>query len=150
MLFSVIYEFDCPVDVSVKRFMPSQRKLFDLTERSDGEPSDWCGDLWDGKCRHRKLCAMLTREQFERFLGDTGLFAEDVETMGSLGAPGFGFGWAPAISFRNDDEYAIQSAYVTPMPGVRTIKQFRDKERKRPLDENDWDRVRKAVIKQYS
>jgi hypothetical protein len=70
--------------------------------------------------------------------------------MGSLGAPGFGFGWAPAISFRNDDPDAIQCAYVMPLPGVRTINQFRDKERKRPLDDNDWDRVRKAVIKQYS
>ncbi|MFA5234797.1 MAG: hypothetical protein WC390_10390 [Sulfurimonas sp.] len=36
--------------------------------------------------------------------------------MGSLGAPGFGFGWAPAVPFQSDDCDAIQSAYVTPIP----------------------------------
>lgn len=65
-----------------------------------------------------------------------GLFAEDVQTMGSIGAPGFGFGWAPAISFRSDDPDAIQSAYVTPLPEVR----------KESLNERDWERVRDAVL----
>ena len=32
MLFSVIYSFDCPRNVSVNEFMPSQRKLFTQTE----------------------------------------------------------------------------------------------------------------------
>jgi len=141
MLFSVIYEFDCPMTHTVGCYTPSQRHLFDLTERADGEPSDWCAELFGGKCKHRKYCALLTRKQFDRFLFDTGLFPEDVETMGSLGAPGCGYGIAPAVSFRNDDPEAIQSAYVTPIPEV---------EPRRPLTpercEQVWQRVRSAML----
>jgi hypothetical protein len=59
--------------------------------------------------------------------------------MGSLGAPGFGFGWAPAISFRSDDPDAIQNAYVTPIPEVE----------RESCDERDWQRVRGAVLAVY-
>jgi hypothetical protein len=59
--------------------------------------------------------------------------------MGSIGAPGFGFGWAPAISFRSDDPDAIQSAYITPVPETS----------KEELNESDWERVRSAVISVY-
>lgn len=148
MLFSVIYDFDCPMHKSVNEFMPSQRRLFDMTERSDGEPSDWCGDLWDGKVKHRKLCAVLTRKQFERFLNDTGLFSENTRTMGSLGAPGCGFGLSPAISFRNDDPDAIQSAYVTPLPLAYKLKDLEEGPR-RQFTEEDFERVRSAILKLY-
>jgi len=148
MLFSVIYDFDCPMWKSVKDFMPSQRHLFQTTERSNGEPSDWCGDLWDGKVKHRKLCAVLTRRQFDRFVEDTGLFAEDVRTMGSLGAPGCGFGLSPAISFRNDDPDAIQSAYVTPLPLAYTLTDL-ERGPRRQFTEDDFERVRAAILKVY-
>jgi hypothetical protein len=59
-----------------------------------------------------------------------------VQTLGSLGAPGCGFGWSPAISFRSDDPDAIQSAYVTPLPEVT----------KQAFDERDWERVRRAIL----
>jgi hypothetical protein len=59
--------------------------------------------------------------------------------MGSLGAPGCGFGLAPAISFISDGPDAIQSAYVTPLPEVR----------KENCGEGDWDRVRSAVLAVY-
>jgi hypothetical protein len=68
-----------------------------------------------------------------------GLVAEDVQTMGSLGAPGFGFGWSPAVSFRNDDEDAIVSAHVSPIPEVE----------KQAFDDRDWQRVRAAIINVY-
>ena len=58
--------------------------------------------------------------------------------MESLGAPGFGFGWAPAISFNGDDPDAIQNACVTPLP-----------ETERELGEREWDRVREAVLSVY-
>ena len=55
-------------------------------------------------------------------------------------APGFGFGWAPAISFKDDGgERAILSAYVTPIPEVR----------KKNGDENDWQRIRRAVLSMF-
>ena len=136
MRFSVIYSFDCPGDFSVKRYYPSQRKLWTMTERSD-TPSD--AEI-ESMPKHRKLCAILTRKQFDRFLSDTGLFAEDIETMGSIGAPGFGVGWAPAISFRSDDCDAYQNAYVTPLP---------ETSRGGDYTERDWERIRSAVIRKY-
>jgi hypothetical protein len=146
MLFSVIYEFDCPMDYRVGRFMPSQRKLFDTTECEDGEPSDWCAEVFGGKVKHRKLCAVLTRKQFDRFIRDTNLHAEEVQTMGSLGAPGCGYGCSPAVSFSTDEwDEAIQSAYVTPLPLAYKIG---DMERgpKRTFTEDDFQRVRKAML----
>lgn len=145
MKFSVIYSFDCAMDVPVSKYMPSQRRLFDMTERSDGQPDDWCGDLWGGKCKHRKLCALLTREQFERFLSDVCIYPEDVETMGSLGAPGFGYGHSPAISFSDHDQPdAILSAYVTPIIEVEPRREVTPER-----SEQVWQRVRRAVLNFY-
>jgi hypothetical protein len=137
MLFSVIYSADCPHSESIVRFHPPQtRKLWDLTEGNDGYEYSYLEGDWE-KGKHRKWCGMLTKEQFQRFVDATGLVADSTETMGSIGAPGFGFGWSPAISFRDDgQERAILSAYVTPVPETR-------KER---FDERDWQRVRRAVL----
>jgi hypothetical protein len=83
---------------------------------------------------------MLTKEQFQRFVASMGLVADSTETMGSIGAPGFGFGWSPAISFRDDgQERAILSAYVTPVPETRRER----------FDERDWWRVRRAVLSMF-
>ena len=48
--------------------------------------------------------------------------------MGSIGAPSFGFGWAPAISFNGDHEDCIANAYATPIPDVK----------RESLDEQDF------------
>ena len=88
---------------------------------------------------HRKWAAVLERTDFDEFVDRLRLVAEDVQTMGSVGAPGFGFGWAPAISFTSRNPDAIQSAYVTPIPEVR----------KAVFDERDWERVRGAVLAIY-
>jgi len=143
MLFSVIYTVDCPSHISIRRFLPSQRSLFQQTEGDERYEYSYLGDEWEvGK--HRQLCALLTREQFDRFVSDTCLYAEDVQTMGSFGAPGLGFGVAPAISFRSDDPDAILGAYVTPIPELRwhTGHELRG-------SENDWERIRRAVINTY-
>jgi hypothetical protein len=99
--------------------------------------------------RHRKFCAMLTLPQFIQFVEHCGLTAEDVQTMGSLGAPGFGVGWAPAISFHlytsgyADDYYA--NAYVTPL----CCKPDGSPIRAEGCDERDWERVRTAIIRRF-
>ena len=142
MQFSIIYEYECGMDTSIKEYAPSQPHLFTMTEESNGGPSEWCSELWGGKSKQRKVCGVLTRTQFERFLDDTGLFAEDVETLGSLGAPGFEFGLAPAISFRGDDPEAIQSAYVTPFPSFAPSTWASNTEK-------NWQRIRRAVIALY-
>jgi hypothetical protein len=139
MLFSIIYSVDVPRNERVSRFFPPHvRKLWDKTEGDEQYEFSYLEGDWK-KGRHRKWCAILNKKQFEEFLDHCGLVAEDVQTIGSLGSPGFGFGWSPAISFRSDDSDAIQSAYVTPMP----------KTSKKHGNERDWKRIREAVLSQY-
>lgn len=139
MQFSVIYSVDCPEDENIDLYAPSAvDELWDQTEDDDQYDYSYLEGCWENGS-HRKWCAILNREQFDEFIDHCGLIAEDVQTMGSLGAPGFGCGWAPAISFNGDDPNAIQSAYVTPIPEVE----------RESLDERDWDRVRSAVLSIY-
>jgi hypothetical protein len=140
MQFSVIYSVDCPRSESIVRFRPPHaRRLWDRTEGDEQYEFGYLEGNWE-RGKHRKWAAMLTKDQFREFVEATGLVAEDVQTMGSLGAPGFGFGWAPAISFTdNGEDRAILSAYVTPLPEVR----------KQEFDERDWERLRRAVLNVY-
>ena len=139
MQFSIIYSVDVPRSEKISRFSPPHvRKLWDKTEGDEQYEFSYLEGEW-AKGRHRKWCAILDRKQFEEFVNLCGLFAEDVETMGAIGSPAFGFGWSPAISFRSDASDAIVNAYVTPMPEVR----------KQHGDERDWKRIREAVLSLY-
>lgn len=137
MQFSVIYSADVPEDVDVMAYAPPQLNVWDETENGPSEYSYLEGEWENGT--HRKWCAILSREQFDEFVTHCGLSAERTETMGSIGAPGFGFGWAPAISFVNDDAACIANAYVTPVPEVERAS----------CDEWDWGRVRTALLSIY-
>lgn len=140
MKFSVIYTADVPADEDVLDHAPPH--VADLWDETEGDGQFEYGYLegrWEGG-HHRKWCAVLTRDQFDEFVRRCGLVAEDVRTMGSIGAPGFGFGWAPAISFNGDHPDAIQNAYVTPLPETR----------KKALGDSDWERVRDAVLAVYA
>jgi len=140
MLFSVIYSADCPRCESIAQFRPPHvRRLWDQTEGDDQYEYDYLEGDWE-KGKHRKWCALLTKDQFTEFVETIGLVAEDVRTMGSIGAPGCGFGCAPAISFNDSgDVRAILNAYVTPIPETK----------KQDWTEQDWERVRTAVINIY-
>lgn len=139
MQFSVIYSVDCPEDEGVSRYAPSDLDLWGQTEGDEQYEYSHLDGCWENGS-HRKWCAILDREQFDEFIEHCGLFAESTETMGSLGAPGFGFGWAPAISFTSHDPDAIQSAYVTPLPETK----------RESFGERDWQRVREAVLSVYA
>lgn len=144
MLFSVIYSVDVPKDGSIREYAPPNvRKLWEQTEGDEQYEYSYLEGKWK-KGRHRKWCAVLTREQFDKFVEKLSLYAERTETMGSLGAPGLGYGVSPAISF-TDNRYssAILGAYVTPLPDKVRQKQ------EHPFTERDWERVRRAVLKVY-
>lgn len=80
---------------------------------------------------HRKWCVILDRQQFDEFVEHRCLSTESTETMGSLGAPGFG--WVPpAIRFISHDSDAMQGAYVTPIPEAK----------REACGDRDWDRFR--------
>ena len=139
MLFSVIYSVDVPEDTAIENYVPPQvDELWDQTEGDESFEYDYLEGPWENGS-HRKWCAILDREQFDDFVSSSGLYAESTETMGSLGAPGFGFGWAPAISFSSHETDAIQNAYVTPLPEVE----------RESCNERDWERVRGAVLSVY-
>jgi hypothetical protein len=114
MHYSVIYSLDVPRCVSIEPYAPPRRRrLWELTEADSQYDYGYLEGRWD-KGKHRKWCALLSQDEFREFVEWVGLFPEDVHTMGSIGAPGFGIFCVPAIAFRSDDEDAIQSAYVTP------------------------------------
>ena len=137
MRFSVIYEFDISASDSVRHYMPKNRKLWQITESHETE----YGEIFPhGK--HRKVCAWLTKEQFKRWLEDSILHVEECETMGSLGAPGFGFGWSPAIAYTSDVPDAIASAYVTPVP----TKHDGSPIRANGVKNRDWKRIQRAMF----
>lgn len=165
MEFSVIYSFDVRRDQSVEPYNPpknQRRRLWDLTEGNEQYEFDYLGESYKhGK--HRKWCALLTRKQFDEFVSHTGIYPEDVETLGSLGAPGCGFGLAPAISFNGGpDVYGKpiwQNAYVTPLPEVepnweRFERPLLDaktiKEHKARRSDQVWDRIKRAILSVYS
>ena len=139
MQFSIIYSVDTPHDVDIEQFEPPNAdEIWNQTEDDDQYDYDYLEGRWENG-HHRKWCAILERQQFDEFIEHCALIAEDVETMGSLGAPGFGIGWAPAISFNGDNPDAIQNAYVTPIPETKREK----------CSERDWQRVRGAVLAVY-
>lgn len=111
MRFYVIYSVDVPQGESLSPWTP-RGKAWKQTE--SGKTEYDLGTKWE-KGRHRKYVAYLSRQQFELFLDQIGLHAENVETMGSITE----FGHLPAISFTSVDEEAIVNAHVTPMPEVK-------------------------------
>jgi len=144
MNFSIIFSVDVPGDTSIRQYLPNRRIRRQLTQTEGDEQYDYkyLEGCWK-KGKHRKLCGILNRKDFDQLVEDLSMWADSTETMGSLGAPGFGMGWAPAISFIAEHYDAIMSMYVTPIPDC-------------PPPEGDealdraWKRIKKAVVSVYS
>jgi hypothetical protein len=154
MQFSVIYSFDVRRSESVEPYNPpasQRRKLWTLTEGNKQYDFDYLGEGYEhGK--HRKWCALLSREEFDAFVQHVGIYAHDVETCGSIGAPGFGFGCAPAISFHGDSDWGLiyQNAYVTPIPEVEPQwDRFPDDDARADRSERVFQRIKRAVVNVY-
>jgi len=148
MKFGVVYSVDVPEDEDIDWHLPpvnERNELWLTTEGDECYDYDYLGGIWS-KGEHRKMLAVLTKGEFERFLADEELFAEDVRTGGSLGVPWANpwYGLAPAVSFTSDACGAIKNAYVTPLPGIA------GHDNEKPYTERDWERVRAAVIAAYS
>jgi len=149
--FSIIYGIDTASRQSLEPYTPPDyaKLRWSCTERGPTE-FDYLGGSWRHG-RHRKHCNILNFEQFCDFLDHVGLVVEQCHTMGSLGAPGFGISWAPAVPFRGDDESAIQSAYVTPIPPEAKALDAGEPllpgvpEDIRDLKLPDWDAVEQAM-----
>lgn len=119
--WSVIYSADWhSEDMRLRNVSPPDQRvkqegkrvrIWDLTECKDGDEVEE-RELFD---RHRKWCALLSHAHFVQFIKHVCLYPSSTPTMGSIGAPGFGYGSAPAFSFDGDRECgAYLNAYVTP------------------------------------
>lgn len=137
----MIYSVDVPKGVHLAQYKPPKFRNWDCTESGPSEYDYLEGDWKRGY--HRKYCAILTFEEFCAFLEHTDLYAEKCSTMGSLGAPGFGFGWAPAVSFNSDSQDAILNAYVTPIPPEDPAPLLPGMPE--DVDQLDWDTVEKTM-----
>ena len=105
--YYVIFQFNTyRKEESVQEYYPrdSLRKKMQITEDQPEFISDEVR-IW----KHRKLCGVLNFRELENFLWDTGLFYEEVETLGSLTE----LGWLPAFAF--SDEEVDSKAYVSPL-----------------------------------
>jgi hypothetical protein len=143
MRFFVIYTIDIPATEKITEYYPPQHrsKRWYISEEDDQYDYDYLGGNWE-KGKHRKFCGELTKEEFTKFVDKIGLYAEDIETMGSLTME---YGYIPAISFNYEICYMdepILSAYVTPFPELKRGITL-------PLDNRQWERIKKAVIRQY-
>jgi hypothetical protein len=136
--YSVIYsaEWHEKDGFRVKDFAPPKvRTRWQLTEQ------DY--DMFECFNRQRKWCAVLTPDQFREFVDHCDLQADSTPTMGSIGAPGFGVSWAPAISFNSYDPLAYRNAYVTPVPKgtPEEYNQYLQNEGMIPLTDEERDRI---------
>lgn len=145
MKYGVIYSFDTTAKNSVAQFYPRDLKLFKTTE---GDEQANYEEVFGPKSKHRKLVSkdLLTQKQFDRFVRDLCLCAEDIETMGSLTGGAWGLGWVvPAVSFNDySGQDYMANAYVTPVPDVELLREPDDERMERA-----WQRVRRAVINKY-
>jgi hypothetical protein len=134
MEFYVIYS----ADVMEARYLnycrprPELQEKLDLTEDGESEyrylEGSWANAV------HEKWAGVLSRKEFDQFIYDTFLTAEDTETLGSLTE----YGHMPAISFNADDNESICNAYVTPLiKGEGTVS------------EEQWERLRSVIIAKY-
>jgi len=143
MKFSVIFTVDCPAERSIREYLPSRKLLRLMTQTEGNEQYDYSylEGRWE-KGKHRKLCAVFTRQQFNQFIDETLLTADSGETMGSMGALGTDCWIAPAISFNSDDQDCIRGAYVTPLPDIPAPKTARQEER-------CWLRIKWAILRMW-
>jgi len=145
--WSIIYSVDTTTDHDPDHWpliRPTESPKWQQTEDDDCYDLDRLGGDWEGG-HHAKWCAYLNQEEFDKFIDTTGLYADDVETMGSLGAPNMGLGVVPAISFTDEgvgDTY-FAYAYVTPVPVGLKRPENED------YSEDQWDFVRREVLQHY-
>jgi hypothetical protein len=143
MTFGVILSIDCVKKRDIESYMPSAELLeqMDKTEGDESFEYDYLEGPWEGG-HHVKLVCLIDEKDFNCLVKEMGLYADDTETEGIIGAPWTpsGFGWAPAMNFDGEDFEAIINAYVTPFPANKKRKE---------LTEKEWEKTRKKVLKKY-
>jgi hypothetical protein len=135
--YGVIYTVDVPKGTDPMDYAPPHVDKWELTE----DDKDALESFFGKGGHHRKWAALLKQQEFDEFVEETGLYAEDVETEGAIGVPGCPLDMIePAISFVLDESEVLVGAYVTPLPPENSPVEN---------DEKMWNNVRKEMLDRY-
>ncbi|MFA5572180.1 MAG: hypothetical protein WDA42_03660 [Candidatus Bathyarchaeia archaeon] len=138
------YRYDCDLD-DIVQLCKQHNIPYDITEEGDSEYSYLAEESpeeeWFQHLRDVTIGVFLERKQFKAFVEDLGAYAEDCQTMGTLGGP-LGYGVVPDIPMRMKSSQILDSIRVTPCPLVNGEPIHLDTEEK-------WDRVREAFLEAY-
>jgi hypothetical protein len=142
MRFFVVFSVDCAAGEGIGRWNPdSETTQWECTEDDKSEYncfSDNEGEEERGQ--HRKYFGDLSRQEFDAFVNRMGLFANSIETLGTLTPYGVVM---PAISFDSNRSNVVLEAYVTPYPIF--LSDWWNEERQ----QNAWRRIKRAVVSMY-
>jgi hypothetical protein len=131
MYFSCIYAVDCHPDnlYGAEFYKP------DIGEWTETEGDD----------QYQKWCAILTKDEFLKWVRGNFSVGSLSETMGMLGAPGFGIGHAPAWCLTSGEEDWSGSLYFCPLIPMQRKTGEAEFYKVADRDEN-WKRLKRAVI----
>jgi hypothetical protein len=144
MRFFVVFSVDCAAGNDIDRWNPdSETTQWECTEDDESEYdcfSDNEGEEDRPRGQHRKYLGDLSRQEFDAFVNRMGLFAESIETLGTLSPYGVVM---PAISFDSDKMNVVLNAYVTPYPSLMSGWWNADRQ------QNAWRRIKRAMVSVY-
>ncbi|MHB1524903.1 MAG: hypothetical protein ACYCZN_01260 [Candidatus Dormibacteria bacterium] len=142
MRFSVIFTFDLdPHFGRVSDYLPD-RPLRHKLKRVEHCAFDSEGV--HGMTVHRKYVGLLTREEFESYMGILPYEEVHASTGGSMSPPGFEGQWLPAISFAMGDGQMVGNMYVTPLADVVMVGDRLDR-----WSPRNWSRVARVVMRKF-
>jgi len=101
------------------------RKKLQLTEQDE--------EAADESYKHRKYVGFVSGEELHKICDEQDVKSTSVRTLGSITE----YGWMPAVSFGNDDDYIWTGIYATPLIDGMI------------LNEDDWEVLRDGVIKEF-
>jgi len=116
----------------------------DALAEKHGVDSDDFWWRWGWDAQEIQVAGILDKKAFSRWLDDLGAFAEDCQTLGTLGGPlSDGMPYVvPDIPFRMESQILIESIRATPIPTDHKGEPLRG-------DQHTWDRLRKATLAVY-
>jgi len=119
-----------------------------------GEPRGEYWDAWHRYVQDATVSGILDRARLTRWLDDLGAYAEDVETLGTLGGPANPCGIAPDIALAVESQALIASIRVTPLLDVEPHRiqlalAAGNEARACYLADRAWARMRRAFLHCY-
>ena len=116
-------------DLSVDETEPGDSEYCYLADECEGSDSEF----W-AKARDITVSGIVDRPDFFDFFDRLCSYAENVETLGTLGGPANTCGLSPDISVCLESQYTVASIRVTPLP------------ERGAMNEKNWRMIRRAFL----